>query len=417
MKPKKISFLGLFGQQNLGNECTLQAILFNARKHIPDAKIHCICTDPGDTSSRHGIPAFPIANRFANGLHSRKAWESYGFLRRSLRKVFVQIPMELLHWVKAYKTLSGTDMLAMPGTGFLSDYATRSFSWPYFIFKWSVIAKMCGCKLLFVSVGAGPITHPLSRWFIKQALSMADYRSYRDLYSKEYLESIGFETGDDPVYPDLAFSLPLPEMPAHSDPNGRKPVIGVGLKDYYGRLGLRQGDGEAVYRDYIGKLLTFVSWLLEHRYDVRVLIGDVLYDKRVKQDLMALLEGRKSTGEDGRILDEPIVSVEQLMSQLGATDIVVSPRYHNVILALMLNKPAFSLSYHEKFASLMSGVGLADYCQDIDHLDIDTLIRRVMELEKDAGKIKPSLERTMEEYRKALQEQYSFLFGEFLPDA
>ena len=100
--------------------------------------------------------------------------------------------------------------------------------------------------------------------------------------------------------------------------------------------------------------------------------------------------------------------------QLGATDIVVSPRYHNIILALMLNKPAFSLSYHEKFASLMSGVGLADYCQDIDHLDIDTLIRRVMELEEDAGKIKTSLERTMEEYRRALQEQYSFMFGKFL---
>jgi len=136
----------------------------------------------------------------------------------------------------------------------------------------------------------------------------------------------------------------------------------------------------------------------------------------VKQDLMALLEGRKSTGEDGRILDEPIISVEQLLVQLGATDIVVSPRYHNIILALMLNKPAFSLSYHQKFASLMSGVGLAEYCQDIDHLEIDTLIRRVMELEENAGKIKPSLEHTMEEYRKALQEQYSFLFGEFLPE-
>jgi len=417
MKPKKIGFLGLFGQQNLGNECTLQAILFNARKHIPDVKIHCICTDPGDTSSRHNIPAFPIAHRFADGFNTRQAWESHGFLRRSLRKVFVQIPMELLHWVKAIRILKGTEMLAMPGTGFLSDYATRSFSWPYFIFKWSVIAKMCGCKLLFVSVGAGPITHPLSRWFIKRALSMADYRSYRDRYSKEYLESIGFETGDDPVYPDLAFSLPIPGMPAQRDRDGRNPVIGVGLKDYYGRLGLRQGNGEAVYRDYVGKLRTFVSWLLEHRYDVRMLIGDVLYDKRVKQDLLALLEERISKGEDGRILDEPIVSVEQLLSQLGATDIVVSPRYHNIILALMLNKPAFSLSYHEKFASLMTGVGLADYCQDIDHLDIDTLIRRVMELEKDAGKIKPSLEHTMEEYRKALQEQYSFLFGEFLQEA
>src|SRR2546427_6800098 len=42
-------------------------------------------------------------------------------------------------------------------SGFLSDYSTHAFGWPYFIFKWSIIARLCRCKLLFVSVGAGPL--------------------------------------------------------------------------------------------------------------------------------------------------------------------------------------------------------------------------------------------------------------------
>jgi len=39
------------------------------------------------------------------------------------------------------------------------------------------------------------------------AISLADYRSYRDDFSKDYLARIGFDTRNDFVYPDLAFSL------------------------------------------------------------------------------------------------------------------------------------------------------------------------------------------------------------------
>ena len=60
MKPKRIAFFGLFGQGNLGNECTLQAIIYNVRKYFPDAEFKCICSGPEDTSVRHNIPAFPM---------------------------------------------------------------------------------------------------------------------------------------------------------------------------------------------------------------------------------------------------------------------------------------------------------------------------------------------------------------------
>ena len=39
-----------------------------------------------------------------------------------------------------------TDALVVPGTGFLTDAATGPFGWPYDIFKWSLLAKLCGCK-------------------------------------------------------------------------------------------------------------------------------------------------------------------------------------------------------------------------------------------------------------------------------
>ena len=47
-----------------------------------------------------------------------------------------------------------------------------------------------------------------------------------------------------------------------------------------------------------------------------------------------------------RIIDEPIASVDDLLKQLAATDVVVATRFHNVLLALLLNKPAIAISYH-----------------------------------------------------------------------
>src|SRR5262245_55299262 len=96
IKPTKIVFFGLFGQQNWGNECTLQAMIYSVRKYVPDVELSCICTDPGDTSARHNISAIPI-----RGTHGKVQPKQDNPVRKLLRRVFVKVPMELFHWVEA----------------------------------------------------------------------------------------------------------------------------------------------------------------------------------------------------------------------------------------------------------------------------------------------------------------------------
>ena len=112
-------------------------------------------------------------------------------------------------------------MLIIPGTGLLTDAYGLTGWGPYNLFKWSLIAKLRGCEVLFVSVGAGPIYSTLGRYFVKSALSMADFRSYRDDASMAYLKGIGFPTNSDRVYPDLVFSLPENTIP-HDDGETRR---------------------------------------------------------------------------------------------------------------------------------------------------------------------------------------------------
>ena len=297
----------------------------------------------------------------------------------------------------------------MTGTGMLGDFGIGPFDLHYQILKWSIVAKLRRARVLFVSVGAGPIEDPLSRWIVKRAVSLADYRSYRDGFSREYLARIGFDSRGDFVYPDLAFSL-RPEVPPSPPRNGSARVIGMGLMDYYGRRSVPE-EGEDVYRRYLEKVTDFVAWLLERDYTVQLLIGDVCYDKRVKRDVRAMLRERDPERSKGKIVDVPVSSVEQLVAQLASTDMVVATRFHNILLALMLNKPVVALSYHQKIASLMSGLGLAEYCHDIDEPGVEGLVERFTRLERNAGAARSLIERKAEEFRNALDEQYGRIAG------
>ncbi len=403
-----VSLFGNFGNHNLGNEYTLQATIHNIHKYLPQAKVTCICTRPREVTASHEVPAFPISDRLIKASASEKRRGGNGVVAKLFRWLLVRLPRELVRWIQAFRTLKGTRMLVMTGTGMLGDFGIGPFDLHYEILKWSLLAKARRSKLLFVGVGAGPIANPLSRWIVHGALSLADYRSYRDDFSKHYLASIGFDTRNDFVCPDLAFSL-KPELPAQPGRNGGSRVVGLGLMDYYGNDST-DGSGEATYQHYLEKMTTFLAWLLERNYTVRLLIGDATYDTRIRGDVVRKLRERAFRYDQRQIVDEPIGSVEELIDQLAATDAVVATRFHNLVLALMLNKPVVALSYHEKIDSLMAGAGLADYCQSIHGLQVDSLVQRFLKLEQNSQILKSSLEQTVERYREMLDRQYLRIF-------
>jgi polysaccharide pyruvyl transferase WcaK-like protein len=403
----KIAFFGLFGGDNFGgynfgNEGTLQAILYNLRRLAPDAEFNCICTGPGAVATAYNISAVPSRDVVV------KPWASHNPLARLARKVLVGIPSELYRWLECLKTLRRTDALIVPGTGLLTDACTLFYWGPYDMFRWSVAAKLCRCKLFFVSVGAGPLYTRAGRFFVKTALSLADFRSYRDESTLQYLKGIGFRGGNDPVYPDLAFSLPESLIPRGRGSRGRRSVVGLGLMVYAGKYSVEKPT-DAVYAAYLATLVKFVNWLLARGYDVRLLIGDAV-DTPVAQEFKSLLKAQSVMCEEGRIIDEPVLSVGHLLSQIAATDIVVATRFHNVLLALLLNKPVISISFHHKCDSLMSGMGLSEYIQDINDLKSDRLIEQFCNLENNADSLMPMIRQKVEGCRKALDDQYDLIF-------
>jgi polysaccharide pyruvyl transferase WcaK-like protein len=405
-RPKKIVFFGHFDSSNFGNESTLQAILHHLKRFQPDAEVTCISTGPEAVTATHHIKAIPIADRFF------ASWNPRDPLSRVLRRICIALPTEAYLWVKGLISLRGTDMLIIPGTGLLTD-AYGVMSWgPYSLLRWSLIAKLCRCKLLLVSVGAGPIYGALGRWFVKSILSLADFRSYRDDSTMQYLAGIGFSKENDRVYPDLAFSLPEVVVPHQETERSPRSVIGLGVMDYAGKYSVAN-PSDTIYLEYLENLATFVKWLLAYEYDIRLLSGD-LGDMRAKQEFRDLLKEGLAVYSEEHIIDEPICSVEDLLSQIVATDVVVATRFHNILLALLCGKPVISISFHHKCESLMRAMGLSQYCLNINDLKADQLIKVLRDLKENHSEIKSAIREKAGEFREALNEQYQIIFNEML---
>ena len=197
-------------------------------------------------------------------------------------------------------------------------------------------------------------------------------------------------------------------LPDHGNKQRKRPVVGIGLMEYPGRYSVEK-PSNAIYLAYLDKLVVLVKWLLDHEYDIRLLIGDGC-DRRVTEEFKSLLTIRLGVLDETRILDNLVTSAEQLLSQLAATDIVVATRFHNILLALLLKKPVIAISFHHKCASLMSEMGLAEYCHDINHMNADRLIEQFQDTERNEQKLKTVIRQKVEESRKALDEQYSLIF-------
>ena len=401
--PLKVSLFGHFGSLNTGNESTLLAIVSHLRSFSPESEIRCVCSFPEAVTARYEVDAVPIT---ATGSRDRDT--------PLVRRVAARLASLGVEYARAFGELRQADMLIVPGTGLVTN-AYGLFGWgPYNLFKWVLMAKLGGARVLFISVGAGPVYGIAGRALVKATLSLADYRSYRDEASKDCLKGIGFPAERDPVYPDLAFGLPQTRLSrADGRCNGPRRVVGLGLMEHAGRYSATDPRQET-YGNYLESLAVFAQWLLEHDYDIRLLLGDG--DTHAIDEFKRTLRVRLGTSDEERVIARSIASVDDMLAELGAIDVVVATRFHNVLLALLLNRPVIAISFHHKCWSLMRQMKLSEYCHDIHRMDPDRLIRQFEELERNSEAVQHTIARGVEQARTAVNEQYDLLFPSIRDD-
>ena len=92
---------------------------------------------------------------------------------------------EIRHSLAGYRFLHAQDLVVVSGGGQLDEEWGGPWGHPYSLFKWAILARFARVPFVIASVGACKSTSIISRFFLKVALRVAAYRSYRDKNSRE----------------------------------------------------------------------------------------------------------------------------------------------------------------------------------------------------------------------------------------
>jgi polysaccharide pyruvyl transferase WcaK-like protein len=422
----KIGLLDHVGGGNLGDDATLDAVAGNIKRRWPNAEIVAFSMNPDDTETRHGIRSHPIR---------RKGWsigykpagteatlkETVKALTRKYSAVFyllkathavVRLPVEVFRelsfLVSSRRNIKSFDLLIISGGGQLTE-KDGPWGFPYTIFKWVVLARSTGVRCMFLNLGAGPLTHPLSRFFVTRALLAADYVSLRDDKSRALVYEIGFR-GDSRVCPDSVYGLEVPMTNGSSLGRPAEPIVGFAPMPYPDPRECLAEKDRIVYDEFIQKLAIFASWLVGQSCALTMFGTDIGVDPLAIEDLQMALLGHHGVTSSQYRVNHSVKSVHDLLGTMSEMDYVVTCRFHGVVFAHLLNKPVLAIAHHRKVMDLMTALELPAYCVDIRDFDPKLLAERFASMIINAEEIRSRMATSLTRNRQRLRSQFDELF-------
>jgi polysaccharide pyruvyl transferase WcaK-like protein len=431
----QIGIFGHFSGTNLGEQATLIAVAAGVHEVLPDATVKNFATGrfyrenraPELTADNYeaGIILDPPSGSMVTPSPTTPVIQPQSRLRATLKRVpgAVQVVRRLTGaltmigsiadeircvWIN-WRELRGIDLFLIVGSNQCFDFYGGIWNYPFTLLKWSALAKIRGAKLAYVCVGAGPIEAPLSRRLLRRALLLADYRSYRDYVSRAVLSEFEPCFANDPVLPELVFSLPLETAPRNND---GKIVIAINTMPVFDGRYWPAADDSA-YSRLVDTYVELIRWIKDAGHDY-------FFYATSPRDTLVVHDVRERLGEGlEQFTDSEIYpgTVAGLIRRIARADVVVALRYHGIVVPYAMGKPTLALEYWSKTRDLAASMNQLDYfvpredflVRGIHYLNpvttrLDTLIRERVNVAR-------QLASKTDEFRRVLQSQYAELLN------
>ncbi len=442
---QSIVILSPCGRGNLGDAAIQDALIWNIKSRLPGAVIRAITLNPHDTATRHGITAFPIladpraqepersvipgeanGSEINQDIEARSHWSTPGsrlvqwtahLARRILprgwpwriKSALARCHAEPSHWIRGYRYLHNVDVLIFSGGGQLDDYWGGPWQHPFALVKWSLLARLRGARTVFLSVGYGSLDRGASRLMVRCALGLADYRSYRDSGSRDLMRKAGFKR-DDPIYPDLAYSLPQQTVDAPAPQHPRQRVVGLCPFPYFKPKLWARTDSN-LYSTYLRHLISIVQWLNARGYRVSVFASHTV-DCLVIDDLMKLLRSEFCQPDLDRVEAHSATSVRHFLEHASSVSCLIASRLHSVLLSHLVGTPVIALSYERKVDVQMENAGQKRFRLPIEGFRMEDFEGCFTRLEAERESASQELLDHRTRSRDELNAQFDMLFCE-----
>lgn len=371
--PHRVGLFGLLGSGNLGNDASMDVVLSHLRRQFPDVVVDAMCMGPAAVR-QYGIDGIPML--WSRELAAGKPRLLAVAIRATGKLVDV---FRTLSWVRRH------DLVVVPGMGALdASLPLRATGTPYAMFLLGLAGRLTRTKVALLSVGASVGSQRLVRWLFATGARLATYRSFRDEASRRALAERGIDTSSDPVFTDLVFARPVPERHL-GDPR----TVGVGIMAYHGGPDDRH-DARAISERYLRTMTSFIGWLLDHDYRVRLVWGDDV-DQPAVDTVVAAVHLQRPGLAAASFAVGRLPTLTEVVDTLSEVGTVVGTRFHTVLSALTLGKPTISVGYGDKHTQLMTSMGIEQFSLSARSVDQATLVDAFLTLEATARDVRDVL--------------------------
>lgn len=344
----RISISGYYGFNNVGDEAILVSIIESLKKSVDDVDITVLSANPNMTSKKHEVRAVD---------------------RKSIKGIF--------------KAIKECDLFISGGGSLLQDVTSRRSIIYYLVVL--LIALVYRKKILIYSQGIGPINETFNRIFTKIVLNKCDVITIRDNKSKTELLDMGITKPPMYVSADPVIGLSKVGLNfGQSILGNEKKVIGFAMRGW---------KNNKEFNEKICKVADKV--VSELGYHVAFIPFHYGED-------MKIMEYMKKHMKNNALFIDKRYEINEMLSIIGACDLLVGVRLHSLIFAAVMNTPMVAISYDPKINSFMESIN-HDTSTNVKKLDEDKLLKdienKINSLEKEKNYLKDQVDNIKEKLK------------------
>ncbi|MFK7888075.1 MAG: polysaccharide pyruvyl transferase family protein [Gammaproteobacteria bacterium] len=392
-----VGVFGHYGNGNLGDEAITEACVDSARRLLGADRVTLFSIVPGDSAARHNLDAYPI-RRSAKPASAGTPWHRpapaatatavsaqpppeggiKGLLKRSkllragvnLARSAVSAPgrfaAERQFLAASEKVLADVDLIIVAGSNQYLDNFGGTWGFPYTLMKWANLCKKTNTSLVFLSIGAGPIDKPLSRFMVRKAIKQSLFHSYRDPGSLRLIEGQEARLGG-VVYPDLACNLQFAAEAIDYETDALR--IAINPMPVYGDYWFTTD--KVKYEAYLTKLAKLAIHTHGRGCEV-ILFPTQTRDLDAANDLVEITRRHSPIVADAlQVIDTN--SSQDVMRVIQSAHVIVPTRFHGTILGILAKRLVLSVCYQAKAREAMVAAGQSDYALMLDEMTADQL--------------------------------------------
>lgn len=372
----RFAILSHIGMGNMGDELMFASAIRNLSDRRPGASFLGFTIVPADTGARHPVEAAhhlrPPADDSAGADEEVDGRDDSRGGR--LTELLSSVKRELQFSRDCARRLRNVDAVVFAGSGQFNDNYGGWRGYPLTLLRWTLLARLMGVPVFFLSQGVQSLSSRISRWMTRATVSLATYVSVRDPGSRDRLRSEGIRR-EIPVVPDIALGYPLPAEGTWERGHRDAPLrVGINPIPFFHPSYWSASDDET-YPRYLEGLVELACTVLEKGHRLTLYPTHEWADQIVIRDMIEGIEERSGADAAAAIERAHVGTLEELWSVLSTLDCTVASRYHGVISGLITHTPTLAIAYQDKTLDLADMIGFTDVCIPIREADGTTLVR------------------------------------------